>query len=34
MGRIDEGGLGLVEAMQGELGQQGARAEGHAVQPW
>ena len=31
---VDERGLGLMKAMQGQLGQQSAWAEGHAVQPW
>ena len=34
MGRADERSWGHVHAVQGQLGQQGTRAEGHAMQPW
>ena len=34
MGRTDERSLGHVHAMQGQLGQQGSRTQGHAMQPW
>lgn len=34
MGRTDERSLGHVHAMQGQLGQQGSRTQGHAMQTW